>query len=178
MYRVWSELWKGVIHSPWGGVFSLSVHESCQKQGTAFPWFTPGGSRPIIFELGLKYLPLKHLNNLTCKNRRLGKQKYIIMTEFTIKTFLTEARRHTKYNYSLAVKVSCTLGGKVFKVPPSSPSHPSKYFILWGITILFKAPRCRFWLGHYVLYWSNCNLSLILQRAISIHKTETLQVFF
>lgn len=56
--------------------------------------------KPVIFKLGLiQILPFKHPKNLPCKNLRLGKQKYITMTEFTIKTFLTEARQ-MKCNYS------------------------------------------------------------------------------
>lgn len=55
--RVWSELQKGVIHSPWGWAFSLSVHYSCQEQGSVFPWLTPGGSRPVIFKLGFIQIP-------------------------------------------------------------------------------------------------------------------------
>lgn len=64
------------------------------------------------------------------------------MTEVTIKTFLTKAR-HTTLT-TVAVKYLAFLGGEVFKVPPSIPSHPSKYYILWGISILFKALGANF----------------------------------
>lgn len=62
-------------------------------------------------------------------------------------------------------------------VPPSVPSHPSKYFILWGISILFKALGADFGLV-IVLYWPNCNLSLILYKALSIHKVLIETLFF
>lgn len=112
-HKVWSKLWKrqdSLTFRPC--IFSFRPWE-LPRARYSISLIHTRGARPVIFKLGLKYLPLNHPKNPPCKNLRLGKEKYITMTEFTIKTFPAEARRTWRVT-TVAGKVSCTPGGTSF----------------------------------------------------------------